>query len=66
MIKQLGYLNSCHNWIRPYDLVIFDWDKSLIAAAFKVNNKDNTKFIILEAIDTYKIYNDKFHIKCVN
>ena len=52
-MKQLGYLEGFDKWIRPYHLAMFDWDKSFIAAAFKVNGEDNTEYTIPVATDAY-------------
>lgn len=44
---------------------MFDWDKTIIASAFKIVNKENTKYIILVATDAYSIGIDNPDIRLV-
>ena len=49
----------------PYHSAMSDWDKSLTAAAFKVNEKENTECIILVPTDAYGMGIDNPDIKVV-
>lgn len=42
-----------------------DWDKELIAKAFKINGSENTKCTILVATDTYGMNIDNLDIRLV-
>lgn len=61
----LGYLVGSDRWIRPYHLTISDWNKELIAKAFKINEFENTKYTILIATDAYGIGIDNLDIQLV-
>lgn len=51
--------------MRLYYLAIFDWDKLLITAVFKINREDNTKCTIFVATNTYDIGINNLDIKIV-
>ncbi len=42
-----------------------DWDKELIAKAFKINGSENTEYIILVATDAYGIDIDNPDIRLI-
>lgn len=52
-MKMLGYPPGSDRWVRPYYSTISDFDKAIIAEAFKVVNEDNSECIILVASDAY-------------
>ena len=52
-IDKLGYSEEARKWIRFYHLAMSKWDKNLIAQAFSVLGKENTKCTTLMAIDAY-------------
>lgn len=64
-MKQLGYPEGSDQWIKPYHSTMSDWDKAIIAKAFKVNGEKNTKCTILVATDAYGMGIDNPDIKLV-
>lgn len=49
----LSYPAGSDQWIRPYHSAMSDWDKKLIAKAFKISGTENTECVTLVATDTY-------------
>lgn len=64
-MTQLGYPEASHQWVQPYYSTMSDWDKAIIAKAFKTPDSDNTECIILVATDAYDISIDNPDIKLV-
>ncbi len=61
----MGYFEAFNKWIGSYHSAISNLDKSLIVAAFKVNDEDNTECTLLVATDVYSIGIDNPDIKFV-
>lgn len=61
----LGYPAGSSTWIRPYHSAMSDWDKKLIAKAFKTPGNENTECIILVATDAYGMGIDNPDIRLV-
>lgn len=61
----LGYPAGSSTWIRPYHSAMSDWDKELIAKAFKTPGNENTECIILVATDAYGMGIDNPDIRLV-
>lgn len=64
-MKQLGYPEGSDRWIRPYHSAMSEWDKSLIAAAFKINGEENNECVILVATDAYGMGIDNPDIRLI-
>lgn len=64
-MKQLGYPKGSDKWIKPYYLSMSEWNKSLIAKAFKVSGEENSEFIILIATNAYGMGIDNPDIRLV-
>ena len=64
-MRQLGYPEGSDKWIKPYHSTMSDWDKSCIAAAFKVSGDENIECTILVATNAYGIGIDNPDIKVV-
>ena len=64
-MKQLGYSKGSDKWIKPYHSTMSDWDKSRIAAAFKVSGDKNIECAILVATNAYGMDIDNPDIKIV-
>lgn len=54
-MKQLGYSKGFDKWIKSYHSSMSEWDKSLIAKAFKISREENSECIIFVAINAYGI-----------
>ena len=64
-MKQLGYPEGSDKWINPYHSTMSNWDKSHIAAAFKVSGDENTEYTILMVANAYGIGIDNLDIKVI-
>lgn len=61
----LGYPVGSDRWIRPYHLAMSDWNKELIAKAFKINEFEKTKYTILVVTNAYGMGIDNPDIRLV-
>lgn len=65
LITLLSYSIGSNNQVRPYYLAMSDWDKELIAKAFKISDNKNTECMIFIATNVYRIGIDNLDIKLV-
>lgn len=64
-MKMLGYPKESNKWIWPYYFAMSDQVKAIIASVFKIVEKENTKYIIFVATNTYGIGINNPDIKLV-
>lgn len=61
----LGYPAGSSSWVRSYYSAMSDWDKELIAKAFKIPGNENAECMILVATDAYGMGIDNPDIQLV-
>lgn len=64
-MRHLGYPEGSENWVRPYHSRMSDWDKDIIAKAFRVNRMENIECVILVATNAYGMGIDNPDIRLV-
>ena len=64
-MKQLSYLTGSDKWIWPYYSTMSDWDKTINTNVFRISEDENTKCVILIAINVYDMGIDNLDIKLV-